>query len=76
VATGPVIVAGDVNFEPMKSLINVVQGCPSCGKPKKNVNAHLQNFLELCKTIVIRGVTVDAIKLYLFPFSLLGVEKQ
>jgi len=36
----------------------------------------LQNFLELCDTVVIRGVAVDVIKLRLFSFSLLGKAKQ
>ena len=37
---------------------------------------NLQNFLELCKTVTIRGVTADAIRLRLFPFSLLGKAEQ
>ena len=36
----------------------------------------MQNFLELCDTVVIRGVAADVIKLRLFPFSLLGMAKQ
>ena len=36
----------------------------------------MQNFLELCETIVIRGVAADVIKLRMFPFSLLGKAKQ
>ena len=61
---------GDVNFELKSSLINMVQASPFCGKPNEDANAHLQNFLELCDTVVIRGVAADAIKLRLFPFSL------
>src|SRR6185437_2971324 len=34
------------------------------------------NFLELCKTRTIRDVTPDAIRLRLFPFSLLGKSKK
>ena len=76
VATGPNIDVGDVNFELKSSLINMVQTSPFCGKPNEDANAHLQNFLELCKTVTIRGITADAIRLRLFPFSILGKEKQ
>ena len=68
VATGPNINVGDMNFELKSSLINMVQASPFCGKPNEDVNAHLQNFLELCDTVVIRGVTADVVKLRLFPF--------
>ena len=76
VATGPNVDVGDVNFELKSSLINMVQASPFCGKPNEDANAHLQNFLELCKTVTIRGITADAIRLRLFPFSLLGKAKQ
>ena len=36
----------------------------------------MQNFLELCDTVVIRGVAADVVKLHLFPFSLLVKAKQ
>ena len=75
VATGPNIKVGDVNFELKSSLINMVQASPFCGKPNEDANAHLQNFLELCDTVVIRGVAADVVKLRLFPFSLLGKVK-
>ena len=76
VATGPNINVGDVNFELKSSLINMVQASPFCGKPNEDANAHLQNFLELCDTVVIRGVAADVVKLCLFPFSLLRKAKQ
>jgi hypothetical protein len=74
VATRPNVNVGDVNFEVKSSLINMVQASPFCGKPNEDANAHLQNFLELWETIVIRGVMADAIRLRLFPFSLLKGE--
>jgi len=76
VVTGPNVDVGDVNFELKSNLINMVQASPLCGKPNEDANAHLHNFLELCKTITIWGVTADAIRLHLFPFSLLGKAKQ
>ena len=76
VTTGPNADVGDVNFELKSSLINMVQVSPFYGKPNEDANAHLQNFLELCKTVTMRGVTTDIIRLRLFPFSLLGKAKQ
>ena len=75
VATGPKINVGDMNFELKSSLINRVQASPFCGKPNEDANALLQNFLELCDTVVIRGVATDVVKLRLFPFFLLGKAK-
>ena len=54
----------------------MVQASPFCGKPNEDANEHLQNFLELCDTVVIQGVAADVVKLRLFPFSLLGKAKQ
>jgi hypothetical protein len=54
----------------------MVQASPFSGKPNEDANAHLQHFLEVCRTFTIRGVTDDAIRLSLFPFSLLGNAKQ
>ena len=78
VVTGPNVDVGDVNFELKSSLISMVQASPFCGKPNEDTNAHLQNFLELCKTVTIWGVTVtaDIIRLRLFTFSLPGKAKQ
>ena len=36
---------------------------------------HLQHFLELCDTIVIKDIAPESIKLRLFPFSLMGKAK-
>ena len=54
----------------------MVQANAFCGKPHEDANAHLQHFLEVCGTFTIKGVTADAIRLRLFPFSLLGKAKQ
>jgi len=75
VVTGLHVDVGDVNFELKMSLINMVQASPFCGKPNEDANTHLQNFLELCETVTIRGIKADIIKLRLFPFSLLGKAK-
>ena len=75
VATGPNVDVGDVNFELKSSLINMVQASPFYGKLNEGANAHLQIFLELRDTVMIRGVTPDVIKIRLFSFSLLGKAK-
>ena len=54
----------------------MVQASPFCGKANEDACAHLQQFLELYNTFVIKGVSQDAIRLRLFPFSLLGRAKQ
>jgi hypothetical protein len=54
----------------------MVQASPFYGKPNEDASTHLQLFLELCSTFTVRGVEEDAIRLQLFPFSLLGKAKQ
>jgi hypothetical protein len=72
VPTSPTTTVGDGNFELKLALINMVQANPFSGKPSEDANAHLQHFLEVCRTFTICGVTDDAIRLRLFLFSLLG----
>jgi hypothetical protein len=72
VSLGPQGNLGNVGFELKTSLINMVQASPFCGLPHEDANAHLQRFLNLCATIVIRDVEQDTIRLRLFPFSLIG----
>ena len=67
---------GDANFQLKTSLIMMVLASPFYGLPSEDANAHLQHFLELCDTIVMKDITPKIIKLHLFPFSLLGRAKQ
>jgi hypothetical protein len=76
VATGPNVINGDANFELKPALIMMVQASPFCGKAHEDANAHLQYFLGICSTFTIKGVSQKAIRLHLFPFSLLGKAKQ
>jgi hypothetical protein len=76
VPTRPTTTVGDGNFELKPALINMVEANPFSGKPNEDASAHLQHFLEVCRTFTICGVTDDAIRLCLFPFSLLGKVKQ
>ena len=41
------------------------------GCPTKNPHIHLRNFLAKCDTIKLNGVSTNAIRLRLFPFSLM-----
>ncbi|XP_066163392.1 uncharacterized protein [Oryza sativa Japonica Group] len=76
VAIGPQVNIGDVDFDLKSSLITMAQASPFCGKPNEDANAHLQQFLEICSTYTIKGVSPDTIRLRLFLFSLLGRAKQ
>jgi hypothetical protein len=76
VATRPNVINGDANFELKPALIMMVQASLFCGKAHEDANAHLQHFLEICSTFIIKGVNQEAMYLRLFPFSLLGKAKQ
>jgi len=75
ICTGPAVEIDD-NFELRPRLINMVQSNQFCGKAHGDASAHLQHILEICSTFTISGVPRDAILLRLFPFSMLGREKQ
>jgi len=64
------------NFELKPALITMVQASPFCGKAHEDANAHLQHLLEICCTFTIKEIPQEAIRLCLFPFSLLRKEKQ
>jgi hypothetical protein len=72
---GPAVNIGDGNFELHTGLITMVQANQFHGLPSEDSNAHLQHFLELCDTIVIKDIAPECISLCLFPFSLLGKAK-
>jgi hypothetical protein len=76
VRTGLEMNIGDSSFKLKPALINMMQQSPFHGKASEDANAHLQHFLEISSTFTIRGVTLDAVCLHLFPFSLLGKVKQ
>jgi len=63
VPIGPDVSTGGENFKIKTGLITMVQASPFSGKANKGASAHLQQFLELCSTIVIKGVSQDAIRL-------------
>jgi len=66
---------GDANFTLKTGLIKMVQANPFYGLPSEDANVHLQHFLELCDTVVMKDVAPEIIRLCLFLFSLLGRAK-
>ena len=64
------------NFEIKPAIIQMVQNNQFGGSPNDDVNAHIDSFLEICDTFKYNGVTDDAIRLRLFPFSLRDKAKS
>jgi hypothetical protein len=56
VPVGPVVNTDNGNFELCTSLITMVQANQFSGLSSEDANVHLQHFLELCDTIVIKDV--------------------
>ena len=76
VPVGPAVNMGTENFKLCAGLITMVQTNQFYGLPSEDASSHLQHFLELCDTIVIKDITLASIRLHLFPFSLEGKAKQ
>ncbi|WJX45921.1 hypothetical protein P8452_32768 [Trifolium repens] len=58
------------NFELKPSLLTVVQQNQFSGNPTGDPNLHLSIFLQYADTVKASGVSPEAIRLRLFPFSL------
>jgi len=48
----------------------MVQQSQFVGSPMEDPNLHLSIFLKVCDTLKLNVVSIDAIRLLLFPFSL------
>ena len=71
----PIIAAN--NFELKPNTIQMIQQFLQFdGLQYEDPNTYLANFLEFCDTFKINGVSDDAIRLRLFPFSLRNKAKQ
>jgi len=58
------------NFELRSTLMSFMEKDQFDGCPTKNPLIHLSNFLAMCDIIKLNRVSVDVIRLRLFPFSL------
>ena len=64
------------NFELKSITLQLLQGIQFHGLTHENLNAHILNFLEVCDIVKYNGVSNDAFRLRLFPFSLKEKAKQ
>ena len=58
------------HFELRPMLITFVEQDQFSRHPSKNPNVHLRKFPAKCDNIKLNGVSTNAIRLWLFPFSL------
>jgi hypothetical protein len=76
VSIGPIVNTGIGNFELQTGLITTMQANQFYSLPSEDASTHLQHFLELCDTIVIKDATPASIRLCLYPFFLARKAKQ
>jgi hypothetical protein len=53
---GPTLQLENLEFELKPSLINMVQATQFSGKVHEDASTYLQDFLEICSTIVIKDI--------------------
>ena len=64
------------NFEIKSAIIQMIQMSVQFSGPNDDPNSYIVNFLEICDTFKYNGVSEDAIRLRLFPFSLKDRVKE
>ena len=70
----PAVVAN--NFEINLAMIQMIQNSPFNRLPHEDPFGHMSRFLEYYSTFKMNGVQPDAIRLILFPFSLMDRAKR
>ncbi|KAL0462104.1 UNVERIFIED_CONTAM: hypothetical protein Slati_0098000 [Sesamum latifolium] len=64
------------NFEIKPAIIQIIRSSVQfSGLPDEDSNKHLLNFLEICDTFRFNGVSNDAVRLRIFPFSLCDAKE-
>jgi hypothetical protein len=63
-------------YEIHPDFISLVRELNFAGGLHKNPYKHLQDFEEICATLMISGMNHETLKWKAFPFSLLGWAKQ
>jgi hypothetical protein len=66
ICVGPTLNTNNHEFELKPSLINMVQPTTFSGKAYEDASVDLQNFLEICITVVIKGISQDIILFFCF----------
>jgi hypothetical protein len=63
-------------YEIRLDFISMVRELNFAGDFHKNPYKHLQDFEEICATLMISGMNHETLKWKTFPFSLMGWAKQ
>jgi hypothetical protein len=63
-------------YEIHPSFISLVRELNFTGASDEDSYKHLQDFEELCATLMILGLNLETIKCKIFPFSLMGWAKH
>ncbi|KAL0352308.1 UNVERIFIED_CONTAM: hypothetical protein Scaly_1619500 [Sesamum calycinum] len=65
------------NFEIKLSIIQIIwSSVQFFGLTEEDLNKHLSNFFEICDTFKFNGVSDDAVRLGVFPFSVCDTTKH
>ena len=59
------------NFEIKPAMIQMIQSSQFHGLPSEDPIAHMHRFMDYCGTLRMNGVSLEAIRLIQFPFSLI-----